>query len=305
MDERERLTNGEVEGWREMLELVDRLTIDQIGQPGMNAEGWSVKDLLWHNRSWTEEAARQLGRVREGAYEELDWDTDDLNERHLAEGRALEVAVVRRESERSRSRVLAEWAWVTELSAPVVEWFGESGQDHYGDHAPELHAWVERLAPGRAPDLAARREAKLAAEDAAWEELNGLIGRLSAAQLEASGVTPDGWSAKDTMWHVACWSADCVRSLEQIRAGTFEGEWQDDDEIERMNRRWFEESRDLDLETVKAEWFSAHAKMVESFGTLESLTPQAEEWFDESSTVHYEKHLIDLKPWVPERLASG
>ncbi len=271
----------------------------------MNAEGWSAKDLLWHFRSWTEEAARQLGRVRQGTYEELELDTDGLNERYLEEGRALDLATVRMELERSRARVLAEWAWVTELSAPVVEWFGESGPEHLREHMPDLRAWVDRFAPVGTPVLVARRAAKLAAEDGAWEELNGLIGRMSHAQIEAPGVTPDGWSAKDTMWHVACWSADCVRSLERIRAGTFEGGWQDDEEVERMNRRWFEESRDLEVEIVKAEWFSARTRMVECFGTLEPLTPQAEEWFDESGAIHYEKHLIDLRPWVPALLTAG
>ncbi len=289
MDERERLTSGEADGWREMLDLVDRLSREDIEEPGLNAEGWSAKDLLWHLRCWTEEAARQLGLVRQGTYEELEWDTDGSNRRYLEEGRALDLATVRRELERSRARVLAEWAWVTELSAPVVEWFGESGPKHLEDHMPELRARVDRVAAERAPVLVARRAAKLAAEDGAWDELNGLIGRLSLSQIEVPGVTPDGWSAKDTMWHVACWSADCVRSLERIRAGTFEGGWQDDVEIERMNRRWFEESRELDVETVKAEWYSARTRMVDRFGTVEPLTPQAEEWFDESGAIHYEK----------------
>ncbi len=298
MDERERLTTEEAEGWAETLDLVDRLTSEEQERPGMTAEAWSVKDLLWHIRSWTEEAARQLAAVREGRYEVRDWDTDGLNARYLDEGRTKDLATARMELERSRARALAEWAWVTELSAPVVEWFGESGAEHYGEHLRELRPWVERLASERAPNLAARRIAKLAAEDAGWNELNRLIGGLSKEQLEAPGVVPDGWSVKDTMWHVACWAAGCVRSLEQMRAGTFAGEWEAHEEIERMNREWFDQSRDLDLDTVNAEWFSARTKMVECFGTLEELTPIAEEWFDGSGAIHYEKHLIDLRPWI-------
>ena len=298
MDERERLQSGEAQGWAEILDLVDRLTPTEQERPGLAAEGWSVKELLWHLRCWTEEAARQLGRVRTGTYGAQDWDTDGLNARFLEEARGMDLATVRRELERSRARLLAEWAWVTELSAPVVEWFGESGREHYAEHLKDLRVWVEKTAPGRAPELAARRAAKLAAEDAAWRELNELVASLPPARLAEPGVTPAGWTVKDTMWHVAAWSADCVRSFERMGAGTFEAEWQSDEETEEMNQRWFEESQGLDLDTVKAEWFSARTKMVECFGTLEELTPVAEEWFDESSTVHYEKHLIDLRPWA-------
>jgi hypothetical protein len=143
-----------------------------------------------------------------------------------------------------------------------------------------------------------RREELLRAEERGWHELNGLIEGLSTAQLERPGYAPDGWSVKDMMWHVACWSADCVHAFDQMRAGTFTGATIEED-AEDVNRRWFEQSQRLDVTTVKAEWFASRTVMVERFASFGSLTPDADEWFDETGPIHYEKHLIDLRTFVP------
>lgn len=143
-----------------------------------------------------------------------------------------------------------------------------------------------------------RREELLRAEERGWHELNDLIGGLSTAQLERPGYAPDGWSVKDMMWHVACWSADCVRAFDQMRAGTFAGATIEED-AEDVNRHWFEQSQRLDVTTVKAEWFASRTVMVERFASFEPLTPDADEWFDETGPIHYEKHLADLRTFVP------
>lgn len=141
-----------------------------------------------------------------------------------------------------------------------------------------------------------RREELLLAEEQGWRELNELIGTLSDEQLEIPGSSPEGWAVKDLLWHVACWSADCVRAFEQMRAGTFTGVTIDED-TDAVNRRWFEQSRGLDLGTVRAEWHASRTMMVERFAALE-LTPDADEWFDETGPLHYAKHLADLRDWV-------
>jgi hypothetical protein len=142
-----------------------------------------------------------------------------------------------------------------------------------------------------------RREELLRAEERGWVELNALVGRLAPEQVERSGYAPDGWSVKDLMWHVACWSANCVRAFDQMRAGTFTGQTIEED-TETVNHRWFEQSRRLDLDTVRVEWFASRTLMVERFAAFEPLTPDADEWFDESGPIHYATHLADLRAWV-------
>lgn len=144
-----------------------------------------------------------------------------------------------------------------------------------------------------------RREELLLAEEQGWRRLHEAIDGLSDGQLLAAGYGPDGWSVKDLMWHVACWSADCVRALEQMRAGTFTGMTIDED-TDVVNRRWFERSRRLELETVKAEWYASRTMLVERFAAFEPLTPDADEWFDETGPLHYAAHLPELERWVEE-----
>src|SRR6185369_8238883 len=101
-------------------------------------------------------------------------------------------------------------------------------------------AWVRRGRP-----TTGRREELLRDEAAGWEELTALVDGLDGRELEAPGVTPDGWSVKDVAWHVAAWSRDTARVLREIAAGTWDGidpssepGWAD-----RTNAEWFERSR--------------------------------------------------------------
>jgi hypothetical protein len=149
-----------------------------------------------------------------------------------------------------------------------------------------------------------RRENLLTAEDSGWRELNDLVGSLSDEQLERPGFTPAGWSVKDLMWHVACWSADCVRAFDQMRAGTFTGTTIDE-ETDVVNRRWFQQSRAFDLGTVWAEWYASRTLLVERFAGFATLTSEAEEWFEETGPIHYAKHLGDLRKWVEHLSAAG
>jgi uncharacterized damage-inducible protein DinB len=303
LEERERLSEREAEGWRRLSNAVDRLRPEDAERPDVTPDGWSVRDLLWHLRIWTEEAATQLAAVRSGTYRELGWETDEINAVALVEGRRFALPQVLAALERSRARFLAGWSSVDERSAPGVEWFDESGAEHYEEHLPELEAFVDGA--GHGPDDSLRRAAKEAAEQGAWTDINALIDAAPFERLELPGVTPAGWSVKDTMWHVARWCEDAADGFERMRAGTFEDEWEDDQETEALNQTWFEESQELDLATVRAAWFDQRSAMLRGFAAMPQLTSTAEEWFDESGAIHYEKHLIDLRPWLADEAASA
>ena len=146
-----------------------------------------------------------------------------------------------------------------------------------------------------------RRHELVHAEEQGWAELVGLLEGLSPAQLEEPGLSPDGWSVKDLMFHVGCWSADCAHVLERIRMGTFE---EPEIDIDAVNREWFEVSRTLDLATVRAELMSGRNRMLQEWAALEEITLEADSWFEESGPIHYADHAGDLRRWV-ERLTSG
>lgn len=303
LEERDRLTEREVEGWRRLSSAIDRLRPEDADHAELTPDGWTPKDLLWHVRVWTEEAAAQIATVRTGRYRDREWRTDQINAAALGEGRRLALPQVLAALERSRARLLAEWTAVGELSAPVVEWFDESGAEHYDEHLPDLEAFLAR--GGHRPNDGLRRAAKEAAERAAWIDINEVIDATPFERLERPGVTPAGWTVRDTMWHIARWCEDAAGGFDRIRAGTFDGGSEDDEEVEALNQTWFEESRGLDLATVRAAWFEQRGAMVRGFAALEELTQTAEGWFDESGTIHYEKHLIDLRPWLADEVVPA
>ena len=111
---------------------------------------------------------------------------------------------------------------------------------------------------------------------------------------------------KDLLWHVAVWCDDTARVLGQMRMGTWDGHdpslrpgWTD-----RANREAFERSRTMAVPEVRDAWREQRMRMLEAFGALDVVTPEADEWFEESGARHYEEHLSVLEAWV-ERLRSG
>lgn len=137
----------------------------------------------------------------------------------------------------------------------------------------------------------------VADEDAGWRDLRAVLDGIGADRLERPGVTPDGWSAKDTVFHVAAWMADCALQLERMRFGTFVDPLETVQGIDELNRAWFELSRTLDMATVWTELFAARARMLAEWAALPAITREAWDWFEESGALHYRKHVEDLRAW--------
>jgi len=49
---------------------------------------------------------------------------------------------------------------------------------------------------------------------------------------------------------------------------------------------------------VRAGFLEARRRMVEAFGALDVVTPEAVEWFEESGALHYAKHVDDLRAFL-------
>lgn len=139
------------------------------------------------------------------------------------------------------------------------------------------------------------------AEGDAWNELMGLVERLSAAQLEQHGYYPD-WSVKDLLAHIGCWAAESQCVLEQLRMGTYTPREID---VDAMNREFYEANRDQPLFVAKAELWSSRTRMLEELNLLPELSPTAEEWFVESGSTHYAEHVPRLREWVGELHGAG
>jgi hypothetical protein len=51
----------------------------------------------------------------------------------------------------------------------------------------------------------------------------------------------------------------------------------------------------VDAETAKAELVSSRSRMLGVLAVLPEITPQAQEWFEESGDLHYLQHLPELR----------
>ena len=80
-------------------------------------------------------------------------------------------------------------------------------------------------------------------EEEAWAHLHATFETVPADRFEEATLTPEGWSPKDAMFHLAGWLADCARVLEQIREGTFDRVVEDARVIVDVNQTWFGLSR--------------------------------------------------------------
>ncbi len=138
----------------------------------------------------------------------------------------------------------------------------------------------------------------LADEESAWRELCAAFDRIPLERMDEPGLTPDGWSAKDAMFHIGAWMADCAEQLCRMRMGTFEDRVDTAADIERQNREWFELSQTMDPATVRSQFVAARTRVLHEWAELPEVTPAAWEWFEESGTLHYRKHVEDLRAWA-------
>jgi mycothiol maleylpyruvate isomerase-like protein len=295
---RQRLSAEEAAGWDTLVAEVDRIPPDRAEMPGAGADGWTLKDVLFHLAAWCEEAAGQLAAVREGRYRPPSIETDARNEECLRAGRAIDLASVRVRLERGRARMLAEWAAAGEPPPAATEWFAESGDEHYREHLAELRSFADAGGSSGRTGATDRRAGLLGAEAEAWAEIAALVDGLPPDALERPDITPEGWTVKDTMWHVAMWWEDLVGSIDGFADPAFDPDAESDEEIDARNRAWVEESRRSSLAEVRARWEAARAAGLDAFRSMPDPPRLAERWLEECGTIHYEKHLIDLRPWA-------
>ena len=132
-------------------------------------------------------------------------------------------------------------------------------------------------------------------EQEGWERLHAVLGRIPRERLDEAGVTDDGWSPKDVMFHIGAWLAEAARQLERIHEGTYVVE---DDTVEERNEAWFALSKTLDISTVRAELESSRVMAREALSVLAEITPEARGWFEESAGLHYAEPVPDLVRWL-------
>jgi hypothetical protein len=135
----------------------------------------------------------------------------------------------------------------------------------------------------------------LADEDRLWLEFTEVFGDVTPERFDEPSVTPEGWSPKDVMYHVAAWAGEAATVLGRIAAGTHAG---GDPDTQARNEEWFEVGRGLDDDVVRIRFAKERTAMRQAFTRLPEVGAAAREWFEESGPRHYEEHLPDLRAFL-------
>jgi hypothetical protein len=138
----------------------------------------------------------------------------------------------------------------------------------------------------------------LDAEAAGWREIQHAFGEIPSESFESPGLTSDGWSAKVALYHLAAWMDDCGEQLEALRAGTFEARVDTVPSIDERKRRQSERSLTIPADEVRSLADRARDRMRSALQRLPALTADAVEWFEESGSLHYRKHVEDVRGWA-------
>ena len=132
--------------WSEIGALVRLLSRDERIVPGYFRDpDWTVKDLVAHLGVWLAEAATELTNIAANAYEPRDLDVDMRNAETLAAWRDEPWDVVWGHAVAGRANMLQRWFALRAPSDPADLWVRKAGAEHYGEHLPQLRAWVAEL----------------------------------------------------------------------------------------------------------------------------------------------------------------
>ena len=147
MTDKAELTAREAETWMAFRTEVDAFTREQMELPTANADGWSIKDVLWHIAHWWSDLAGMIEEVNAGKpFVEPPEDeeaTTAENARVLEEGRALALDDVIGGVANARARLLAVWLELAQVDEALEQWFVWETIEHYEEHLADVRRVAE------------------------------------------------------------------------------------------------------------------------------------------------------------------
>jgi hypothetical protein len=291
----DRLLDEEREGWERFWGIVERIDPDRLIEPTVTPGGWSPKDVLAHVGAWLEACAQVLEAMALGTWDPDAYDgSPEAVERFNAEraeaARPLEPAQVWAELPRQRERARSAFRSLDAIDAIDVEawsWFEESGPMHYAKHAHDLLAFARGIRPD--PEVGPL----LQAETDGWLAFAGALASIPSAVLERPG--PDGWSARDTMHHVAAWlehAAPAVGANGYWYAG---GPPAPADLVDRIDEGFRRSAQEVTAAAARDALERARARMREGFSSLTAPSDLAKHGFRIATIEHYADHLDQVR----------
>jgi hypothetical protein len=141
-----------------------------------------------------------------------------------------------------------------------------------------------------------QREDLLRLERDRWTMLQQLLGEIPQSRTDESSLTPEGWSVRDLVWHLACWNDVVATQLDLIRDGAFDDRF--DWDTEENNARFLVSGRSVTFSHALSALERSRANVIRAMEELEEVPPRALELFSEPAYQHVDDHLPELRRFL-------
>jgi len=144
-----------------------------------------------------------------------------------------------------------------------------------------------------------RREELLERVRDAHDTLIGALDGLTEEQATRTGLNVE-WSIKDALAHITAWEIEGARTIGEIQQGTWQPKKLNKEMIDDFNREASQSRRARSMTDVRAEFNTAHGKMLR---VLQSLPDEVDESsptykFAEGVTFkHHDQHAAQIEEW--------
>jgi hypothetical protein len=137
------------------------------------------------------------------------------------------------------------------------------------------------------------REDLLALERDRWATLMHLVNEVPESRRHETSLTPEGWSVRDLVWHLGCWNDVVTEQLQQMQAGTFDDrfDWQ----TEENNARFLTTGHAVTFAQALAALERSRVNVIRAMQGLDDVTPRALELFSETTYMHLDDHVPELR----------
>ncbi len=140
------------------------------------------------------------------------------------------------------------------------------------------------------------REDLLELERGRWILLRQLLGEVPRSRTDESSLTPEGWSVRDLVWHLASWNDVVTGQLELMRVGAFDHRF--DWETEENNARFLASGRSVSFSEALSALEGSRENVIRAVAELEEVPPRALELFSEPAFKHVDDHLPELRRFL-------
>jgi hypothetical protein len=140
------------------------------------------------------------------------------------------------------------------------------------------------------------REELMELEYERWTLLRQLLDEVPSSRTDERSLTPEGWTVRDLVWHLASWDDVVATQLESMKVGTFdEGfDWNTDEN----NARFLTSGQMITYAEAMLALEVSRTRVRRAMEELEEVSRRSVELFSEPAYMHVDDHLPELRRFL-------